>query len=108
MDPTSLEELALLDVLHRIDQGDAPDAHSGPLLARLIDGGLAERGDDDVRLTEAGIERCKGLRHRAAADVEAALVLEERKKSEQAEIVQKAAELVMQAEQTTGAEQATG
>jgi hypothetical protein len=42
------------------------------------------------------------LRHRAAADAEASLVLEERRKSEQAEIAQKAADIVMQAEQTQG------
>lgn len=102
MDPISLEELGLLDVLHRIDQGQAPDAHAGPLLTRLIDGGLAERDGQFLRLTEAGIERCKGLRHRAAADAEASLVLEERKKIEQGEIAQKAAQIVLQAEQTSG------
>ncbi|MBA3486657.1 MAG: hypothetical protein H0T88_05620 [Lysobacter sp.] len=102
MDSISLEELGLLDVLHRIDQGQAPDAHAGPLLERLIDSGLAERDGPDLRLTEAGIERCKGLRHRAAADVEASLILEERKKTEQGEIAQMAAEIVLQAEQTSG------
>lgn len=100
MDPISLEELGLLDVLHRIDQGQAPDAHAGGLLTRLIEGGLAERDGQYVLLTEAGIERCKGLRHRAAADVEASLVLEVRKKTEQDDIAQKAAEIVLHAEQT--------
>ncbi|MDQ3288362.1 MAG: hypothetical protein M3Q42_08880 [Pseudomonadota bacterium] len=108
MEPISLEELGLLDVLHRIDQGNTPDVHAGPLLSRLIDSGLAEQDGDYVRLTEAGIERCKGLRHRAAADAEAALVLEERRKSEQTGIAQQAAELIMQAEQATGTKQATG
>lgn len=102
MDPISLEELGLLDVLHRIDQGQTPDPHAGPLLERLIDSGLVERDEQYLLLTEAGIERCKGLRHRAAADVEASLVLEERKKAEQGEIAQKAAEIVLQTEQTSG------
>ena len=98
MDPITLEELGLLDVLHRIDQGQPPDAHSKPLRDRLVEAGLAEFDADDLRLTEAGVERCKGLRHRVAADAEAALVLEERLKAEQDEIAQKAA-VVLQAEQ---------
>jgi len=98
VDPITLEELGLLDVLHRIDQGQPPDAHSKPLRDRLVEAGLAEFDADDLRLTEAGVERCKGLRHRVAADAEAALVLEERLKAEQDEIAQKAA-VVLQAEQ---------
>lgn len=100
MDPITLEELGLLDVLHRIDQGQPPDAHSRALCDRLVDAGLAEFDGNDLRLTEAGVERCKGLRHRVAADAEAALVLQEREKNQQDEIAQKAAEIVMQAEQT--------
>ena len=96
MDPISLEELGLLDVLHRIDQGLEPDAHSGSLRDRLIDAGLVEF-EEHLRLTEAGVERCKALRHRVAADAEAALVLQEREKAGQAEIAQQAADLVMQA-----------
>ena len=100
MDPTTLEELGLLDVLHRIDQGHPPDAHSRPLRDRLVEAGLAELDSDGLRLTEAGVERCKGLRHRVAADAEAALVLQERGKAEQNEIAQKAAEIVMQADKS--------
>lgn len=84
MDAISLEELGLLDVLLRIDQGYAPGPHSGPIADRLIDAGLAESDESHLRLTEAGIERCKALRHRVAADAEAALVLLERQKAEQA------------------------
>ena len=101
MDPTTLEELGLLDVLHRIDQGQPPDPHSKALRDRLVDAGLAELDGNDLRLTEAGVERCKGLRHRVAADAEAALVLQEREKAEQNEIAQKAAEIVLQAEKPT-------
>jgi len=99
VDPSTLEELGLLDVLHRIDQGQAPDPHSRQLRERLIEAGLVEVEGEHLVLTEAGVERCKGLRHRVAADAEAALVLQERQKNEQNEIAQKAAEIVMQADQ---------
>jgi hypothetical protein len=82
VDPISLEELALLNVLQRIDQGHAPENHSGALRERLVESGLAEAGEGgEVHLTDAGIERCKSLRHRVAADAEAALVLKEREEA---------------------------
>lgn len=105
MEPISLEELGFLDVLHRIDQGQPPDAHSGTLRDRLIDAGLAEIADGELRLTEAGVERCKSLRHRVAADAEASLVLQEREKAEKADnahIASRAADIVEQAENTRG------
>lgn len=85
MDPISIEELGLLDVLLRVDQGLQPLPHAGPLRDRLIDALLAEVEDGELRLTEAGIERTKALRHRVAADAEAALLLKERQESEKAE-----------------------
>ncbi|MDQ3617386.1 MAG: hypothetical protein M3374_01445 [Pseudomonadota bacterium] len=81
MDSISIDELALLDVLHRIDQGQEPGPHSGKLRERLIESGLVEEDAAHLRLTEAGIERCKGLYHRVAADAEAALILKEREKA---------------------------
>ena len=49
---------------------------------RLVESGLAEAVEGDaVHLTDAGIERCKSLRHRVAADAEAALVLKEREEA---------------------------
>ena len=81
MDPISLEELALLDVLERIDQFLEAGPNSGPMLTRLVDVGLAEEVDGALRLTDAGIERCKSLHHRVAADAQAELVLLEREKS---------------------------
>jgi hypothetical protein len=82
VDPISLEELALLNVLQRIDQGLAPENHSLALRERLIESALAETGEGDVlQLTDAGIERCKSLRHRVAADAEAALLLKEREEA---------------------------
>ena len=81
MDPISLEELALLDVLERIDQWLEHGPNAAALLARLVEGGLAETAEDSLRLTDAGVERCKSLHHRVAADAQAALVLLEREKA---------------------------
>ena len=84
MDPISLEDLALLDVLQRIDQGHAPGHHSRALSERLVEAALAEAGEDGVLiLTDAGVERCESLRHRVAADTEAAQVLKEREDAAQ-------------------------
>jgi len=82
MDPISLEELALLDVLERIDQGLEHGPNAAPLLERLVDVGLLEKAEGSLVLTDAGIERCKSLHHRVAADAEAALVVLERQRAE--------------------------
>ncbi len=81
MDPISLEELSLLDVLERIDQQLEHGPNAAALLARLVEVGLIELEDGSMRLTDAGIERCKSLHHRVKADAEAELVLLEREKS---------------------------
>lgn len=82
-DPISLEELGLLDVLVRIDQGVGPEPTSQPLRERLTEAGLVEfDGSSGLRLTEAGIERCKALHHRVSADAEAEHVLAGREESE--------------------------
>ena len=81
MDPISLEELALLDVLERIDQGLEHGPNAAPLLERLVDVGLVEKAEDALVLTDAGIERCKSLHHRVAADAEAAVIVMERQKA---------------------------
>ncbi|MFT3898415.1 MAG: hypothetical protein QM719_12115 [Thermomonas sp.] len=68
MDPIPLEDLALLEVLQRIDQGmELSDADSD-MHQRLIDSGLAIEGEEGLQLTAAGIELCKSLQHRVAAD----------------------------------------
>lgn len=85
MDPMSLEDLGLLDVLHRIDEGHAPGERSQALRDRLLETGLVELDDGAFRLTQAGIERCKSLKHRSIADAEAALVLKEREDAESAD-----------------------
>jgi len=83
VDPISLEDLALLDVLQRIDQGQPPGRHSAALRERLIEAALAhsDAEGEPLTLTDAGVERCKSLRHRVAADAEAAQVLKEREEA---------------------------
>ena len=84
MDPISLEELALLDVLQWIDLGQPLTRHSQALRDRLVAAALVEPGlivpgeENSLRLTDAGVERCKSLRHRVAADTEALLVIRDR------------------------------
>lgn len=85
MDPISIEELGLLDVLHRIDEGHAPGERSRTLRERLLEDGLVDEEGESLRLTQAGIERCKALKHRAMADLEAKLVLKEREEGEPAD-----------------------
>lgn len=78
MDPISLEDLALLEVLHRIDQRIPPLSEDADILTRLIESGLAADDEDEPYLTSAGIELCKSLQHRVAADTQAAKIREQR------------------------------
>jgi hypothetical protein len=68
MDPIPLEDLALLEVLQRIDQQVELSSLDPDMRERLVEGGLASEGEDGLRLTAAGIELCKSLQHRVAAD----------------------------------------
>ena len=78
MEPISLEDLALLEVLRRIDSGaDLVDGDSA-IRTRLVDGALATEAGGAISLTRAGIELCKSLQHRVAADAQAAKLLQER------------------------------
>lgn len=83
MDPISLEDLALLDVLHRIDQQVELTHGDSEIRQRMVESGLI--ADDDggiMRLTNAGIELCKSLQHRVAADAQAEKVLQQRADAE--------------------------
>ena len=82
MDPISLEDLALLDVLKRIDQHLGLTGDDGEIRQRLLDGGLIEDDEDGVHLSRAGIELCKSLQHRVAVDTQAEKVLKDRAASE--------------------------
>ena len=81
MDPIALEDLALLDVLRRIDAAQ-PLESDGELLPRLVESGLIDDEGHGPRLTAAGVELCKSLQHRVAADAQAAKILEEREAAE--------------------------
>jgi hypothetical protein len=85
MDPISLEELALLDVLHRIDQQIQLTHGDSEIRQRMADSGLIEDDQHGLRLTPAGVELCKSLQHRVAADAAAEKVLQERTASEDGE-----------------------
>ncbi len=78
MDPISLEDLALLEVLQRLDQRAPLSAGDAEMHKRLVESGLVEEGGDEPHLTAAGIELCKSLQHRVAADAEAAKIREQR------------------------------
>lgn len=78
MDPISLEDLALLDVLKRVDQGDELTSAETEIRQRLYDSGLAMEGEGALQLTAAGIELCKSLQHRVAADAQAEKILQKR------------------------------
>ncbi|GAB3376180.1 hypothetical protein GCM10027431_30670 [Lysobacter rhizosphaerae] len=78
MDPISLEDLALLEVLQRLDQRAPLSAADTEMQKRLVESGLVEEGGDEPHLTAAGIELCKSLQHRVAADAEAAKIREQR------------------------------
>ncbi|MFC5578539.1 hypothetical protein ACFPOA_11030 [Lysobacter niabensis] len=79
MDPISLEDLALLEVLRRIDQRVPLLSKDTDIRKRLVESGLLEDDEEHgPHLTSAGIELCKSLQHRVAADAQAAKILEQR------------------------------
>lgn len=82
MDAISLEDLALLDVLNRIDQGVELVHGDTAIRQRMVESGLIEDDADGLRLTPAGIELCKSLQHRVAADAQVQKVLQQRAAAE--------------------------
>lgn len=78
MDPISLEDLALLDVLRRIDQHIELTHGDSEIRLRMVESALIEDDQEGLRLTLAGIELCKSLQHRVAVDTQTKKVLEER------------------------------
>jgi len=78
MDPIALEDLALLEVLQRVDQCLPLESGDTKIHQRLVDSGLVTVDTDPLRLTSAGIELCKSLQHRVAADAQAAKIIEQR------------------------------
>jgi len=78
MDPIPLEDLALLEVLQRIDQAAPLTSGDTEIRQRLVESGLVADNEEPPRLTAAGIELCKSLQHRVAADAQAARIVEAR------------------------------
>ena len=69
------QQIDLLECLIRIDRGDALDGRAAGLGDRLLEAGLADEIDGVLRLTPAGIERCRSLQYRMASDRDAARIL---------------------------------
>jgi hypothetical protein len=67
-----------LEVLHSIDQGVELNAGQSEVRQRMVESGLAVDNEEGIKLTSAGIELCKSLQHRVAADTQAAKVLQQR------------------------------
>ena len=82
MDPIPLEDLALLEVLKRIDQGAELTVSDAPIRQRLYESALAMDVEGGMQLTAAGIEMCKSLQHRVAADAQAEKILQKREGSD--------------------------
>jgi len=78
MDAISLEDLALLDVLSRIDQGVELVHGDTAIRERMVESGLIEDDAVGLRLTSAGIELAKSLQHRVAADAQIEKILHQR------------------------------
>ena len=69
----------LLEVLKRVDQRVAMESGDTEIIQRLLDTGYVEEDEDGVPiLSAAGVEMCKSLQHRIAADKQAAKILAER------------------------------
>lgn len=82
MDPISLEDLALLEILQRVDQHIVLTDNDNAMRQRMIESGLVEDGEYGISLTSAGIELCKSLQHRVAADQQAAKIVQQREEIE--------------------------
>ena len=78
MDPIALEDLALLEVLQRIDQCLPLESGDTKIQQRLIDSGLVALDVEPPQLTAAGSALCKSLQHRVAADAQAAKIIRQR------------------------------
>lgn len=82
MDPISLEDLALLEVLQRVDQHVLLTDADGAIRQRLVESGLISEGEYGLELSTAGIELCKSLQHRVAADAQAARIVQQREEAQ--------------------------
>ncbi|HXH00656.1 MAG TPA: hypothetical protein VNI56_00470 [Xanthomonadaceae bacterium] len=70
-----------LEVLHKIDQKVELVGADGAIGERLLDGALIQDTADGVGLTTAGIELCKSLQQRGAADAQAKKIRKQQEQS---------------------------
>lgn len=79
MDEISIEDLSLLEVLKRVDEQIELKSGDTEIRKRLLEGGLlVEDEEDGLKLSAAGVEMCKSLQHRVAADRQVAKILRQR------------------------------
>src|SRR5690606_42131857 len=78
MDPIAPEDLALLEMLQRIDQCRPLESGDTKIHQRLVDSGLATVAPDAPQLTAPGLERCQPRQHRVATRPPAATITEQR------------------------------
>ena len=75
---SAADDLDLLGRLLRVSLHQPLVERAHGLAARIVDAGLADRDANGLILTHAGVQRCKSLQHRVAADQEAVRVLGQR------------------------------
>lgn len=78
MDEISIEDLALLEVLKRVDDHVELTAGETEIRKRLLESGLLVEDAEGLRLSTAGVEMCKSLQHRVAADHQVAKIMRQR------------------------------
>ncbi|GAA4863551.1 hypothetical protein [Luteimonas vadosa] len=78
MEKIPIEDLALLEILQRIDQAMPLRSGDTEIHERLVESGLVEVVEGGTCLTPAGVEMCKSLQHRQAADAQVEKVMDKR------------------------------
>lgn len=75
----SIEEVALLEVLQRVEDQVVLTQADSVCRQIMVDRGLVTVGEFGLQLTDAGVLLCKSLHHRVAAALEAAKIVAKRK-----------------------------
>jgi hypothetical protein len=80
LDILSLEDVALLEVLQRVDDQVVLTEADNVCRRIMFDRGLVTDGEFGLQLTDAGVLLCKSLHHRVAAALEAAKITANKRK----------------------------
>ena len=75
IDMLSIEDVALLEILQRVDEQVVLTRADSVCRQIMFDSGLVTEGESGLQLTAAGILLCKSLGHRVAAAHEAEKIL---------------------------------